>query len=105
MAYPELVSGGVSKSHKCKGLVKVGAGKGVIRVDLKKHGRGGVSEQPENPPGYATVVHGCHFCYGSLLQASDDWLTFKTISLDNKRDTVTLSLYVWKGWQCVNIYH
>ena len=27
---------GVSKSHKFKGLVKVGASKGVIRVDLKK---------------------------------------------------------------------
>ena len=42
VAYPELVSGGVSKSHKFNGLVKVGAGKGVIRVDLKKkHGGGG----------------------------------------------------------------
>ena len=36
MAYPELVSGGVPKSHKFKWLVKVGASKGVIRVDLKK---------------------------------------------------------------------
>ena len=33
VAYPELVSGGVSKGHKFKGLVKVGASKGVIRVD------------------------------------------------------------------------
>ena len=33
VAYPELVSRGVSKSHKYKGLVKVGASKGVIRVD------------------------------------------------------------------------
>ena len=42
MAYPELVSGGgVSKSHTFKGLVKVGASKGVIRVDLKNHGREG----------------------------------------------------------------
>ena len=51
VAYPEaeLVSGGVSKSHKFKGLVKVGASKGFMRVDLKKnHGRGG-SGQPETP--------------------------------------------------------
>ena len=33
VAYPEYVSGGVSKSHKFKGLVKVSASKGVIRVD------------------------------------------------------------------------
>ena len=33
---------GGSKSYKFKGLVKVGAGKNVIRVDLNKnHGRGG----------------------------------------------------------------
>ena len=38
--------------------MKVGAGKGVIGVDLKKSwpGGGGVSGQPENPPGYATEV-------------------------------------------------
>ena len=54
MAYPELVSGGFP-SHTFKGLVKVSASNSVIRVDLKKnHGRGGVSGQPENPPGYAT---------------------------------------------------
>ena len=41
MAYPELVSRGVSKSHKFKWLVKVGASKGVIRVDLKKIMAGG----------------------------------------------------------------
>ena len=41
-------------SHKFKGLVKVGAGKGVTRVDLKKNMAGGVSGQPENSPGYAT---------------------------------------------------
>ena len=29
VAYPELVSGGVSKSGKCKWLVEVGANKGV----------------------------------------------------------------------------
>ena len=33
VAYPELVSGGISKSHKFKGLVKVGDSKDVIRVD------------------------------------------------------------------------
>ena len=41
MAYPELVSRGVSKSHTFEGLVKVGASKGVIRVDLKKSWPGG----------------------------------------------------------------
>ena len=33
VAYPELVSRGVSKSQKFKRLVKVGASMGVIRVD------------------------------------------------------------------------
>ena len=33
VAYPELVSGGGFPSHKFKGLVKVGASKGVIMVD------------------------------------------------------------------------
>ena len=57
VAYPELVSRGVSKSDKFKGLVKVGASNlsmGVIRVDLKKIMARGVSGQPENPPGCAT---------------------------------------------------
>ena len=40
VAYPEVVSGGVSKSRKCKWLVKVGASKGVTQI-LKNHGRGG----------------------------------------------------------------
>ena len=49
---------GVSKSHTFKGLVKVGASKGVIRVDLTNimARGGGVSGQPEKKPGYATVV-------------------------------------------------
>ena len=44
-------------SHTFKWLLKVSASKGVIRVDLKKSWSegGGVSGQPENPPGYATV--------------------------------------------------
>ena len=51
MAYPELVSGGgVSKSHKFKGLVKVGASKGVIRVDLKKSWPGGGFRATRKPP-------------------------------------------------------
>ena len=50
MAYPELVSGGGFPSHTFKWLVKVGANKGVIRVDSKKIMAGGwVSGQPENP--------------------------------------------------------
>ena len=55
VAYPELVSGGVSKSRKFKCLVKVGANK-VVTPDLKKIMAGGVSRQPENPPGYATEM-------------------------------------------------
>ena len=58
MAYPELVSGGGGgfPSHIFKGLVTVVARMVVIRVGLKKSwpGGGGVSGQPENPPGYAT---------------------------------------------------
>ena len=49
VAYPELVSWGVSKSHKFRGLVKIGACKGVIKVDLNKSCRGGVPGQPEKP--------------------------------------------------------
>ena len=38
--------------------MKVGASKGVIRVDLKKAWPGGgVSGQPENLPGYATGLN------------------------------------------------
>ena len=41
MAYPELVSRGVSERRKCRWLVRVGASNGVT-PDLKKnHGRGG----------------------------------------------------------------
>ena len=54
VAYPELVSRGVSKSRKFKWLVKGGACKDVNPLIKKNHGRGGVSGQPENPPGYAT---------------------------------------------------
>ena len=47
--------GGGFPSHKFKGLVKVSASNSVIRVDLKKiMAGGGVSGQPENPPGCAT---------------------------------------------------
>ena len=58
MAYPELVSRGVSKSRKFKWLVKVGACKDVNPLIKKNHGWGGVSGQPENPPGYATGGRG-----------------------------------------------
>ena len=52
VAYPELVSGGVSKSRKFKWLVKVGVSQGVTMVITKNHGRwGGGSGQPENHPG------------------------------------------------------
>ena len=36
VAYPELVLRGVSTSHTFEWVVKVGASKGVIRVDFKK---------------------------------------------------------------------
>ena len=60
VAYPELVSGGGGvPSHTFKWLLKVGASKSVIRVDLKKNmvggGGGGGSGQPEKPHGYATA--------------------------------------------------
>ena len=41
VAYPELVSRGVSKSRKFKWLVKVGACKDVNPLIKKNHGRGG----------------------------------------------------------------
>ena len=41
MAYPELVSRGVSKSRKCKWLVKVGACKDVNPLIKKKSWPGG----------------------------------------------------------------
>ena len=54
MAYPELVSRGVSERRKCKWLVRVGASNGVTPLIKKIMAGGGVSGQPENPPGYAT---------------------------------------------------
>ena len=56
VAYPELVSRGVSKSRNFKWLVKVGACKDVHPLIKKNSWPGGVSGQPENPPGYATAV-------------------------------------------------
>ena len=54
MAYPELVWRGVSERRKCTWPVRVGASNGVT-PDLKKSwSGGGVSGQPENPPGYGT---------------------------------------------------
>ena len=41
VAYPELVSRGVSKSRKFQWLVKVGACKDVNLLIKKNHGRGG----------------------------------------------------------------
>ena len=50
VVYPELVSRGVSKSHKFKGLLKVGANKFVIRVYLKKSWPGGGFPGNQKPP-------------------------------------------------------
>ena len=57
MAYPELVSMGVSKSRKCKWLVKVGASNGVTPL-IKQimAGGGGGSGQPEHIRGYVTGI-------------------------------------------------
>ena len=49
MAYPELVSGGFP-SHTFKWLVKVGANKGVIRLDLNKIMAGGGFRATRKPP-------------------------------------------------------
>ena len=60
VAYPELVSRGVSKSHKFKGLVKVDASKGVIRVDLKKSRPGGGCFRATRKPSWirhCTYIH------------------------------------------------
>ena len=60
MAYPELVSRGISKSDKFKGLVKVGASNlsmGVIRVDLKKSWPGGGFPSNQKTP-LDTPLHG-----------------------------------------------
>ena len=58
---------GVSERRKCKWPVRVGASNGVTPL-IKKImvGGGGVSGQPENPPGYATVCSvypTCVYCY------------------------------------------
>ncbi len=49
MAYPELVSRGVSKSCKFKWLVKVGACKDVNPLIKKNHGRGGFPGNQKTP--------------------------------------------------------
>ena len=60
VAYPELVSRGVSERRKCrpKCLVRVGTSNGVTGPLIKKIMAvgGGVSGQPEKNPGYATGV-------------------------------------------------
>ena len=49
VAYPDLVlRGGCFQSHTFKWLVKVGASKGVIRVDLKKSWPGGFRATKKN---------------------------------------------------------
>ena len=55
MAYPELVSRGVSKTRKFKWLVKVGAS--IYQTpDLKKNlGWGGGFRATKKKPGYATA--------------------------------------------------
>ena len=59
VAYPELVSKGVSKSRKCKLLVRVG-GSTVSPLNKKNHGRGGGGfPGNQKPPGYATGVCVC----------------------------------------------
>ena len=50
MAYPELVSRGVSKSRKCKWLMKVGASNGVIPSLKKSWPGGGGFRATRKPP-------------------------------------------------------
>ena len=54
VAYPELVSRGVSERRKCKWLLRVGASNGATRRLKKIMVGGGGSGQPEKKPGYAT---------------------------------------------------
>ena len=61
VAYPELVSRGVSKSRKFKWLVKVGACKDVNPLILKKHGWGGF-RATRKPP---WIRHCIWFAFGS----------------------------------------
>ena len=50
VAYPELVSRGVSERRKCKWLVRVGASITVSPPDLKKnHSRGGFPGNQKTP--------------------------------------------------------
>ena len=70
MAYPEFVSGGVSKSCKFKWLLKVGASKGVTAW-LKKIMARGVSGQPKKPSGYATGNNIFQRNSGSVSCSSD----------------------------------
>ena len=79
MAYPELVSRGVSERRKCMWLVRVGASKGVTPCLIKKiMDGGGVSGQPENPPGYATALgkQTVRDCFQHLIL----WVSFLILS-------------------------
>ena len=71
MAYPELVSRGVSERRKCKWLVRVSASNGVIPLIKKIMAARGVSGQPENPPGYATgcmsLVQPVYICAAKII--------------------------------------
>ena len=69
VAYPKLVSWRVSKSHKFRGLAKIGACKGVIKVDLNKSCRGGF-RATRKPPGYATASRRRGWMGGWLCRTS-----------------------------------
>ena len=89
VAYPELVSRGVSKSRKFKRLVKIGASKGVTPMIETNHGRGGggFSGQPKNHPGYATgwadqIVNDTQLSLSDTVKATQDRPTWRSIVRD-----------------------
>ena len=71
VAYPELVSRGVSERRKCKWLVRVVASNGVTLL-IKKImvGGGGVSGQPENPLDTPLRYDNCAMCCGLQMAAA-----------------------------------
>ena len=113
VAYPELVSRGVSKSRKFKWLVKVGACKDVNPLIKKKSwpGGGGGFRATRKPPGYATgsasecclwTFIQCGWPYLRAQQSANQWCSIWTpASFEAQQGLCELSTHVnCHEWEC-----
>ena len=77
VAYPELVSRGVSKSRKCRWLMKVGVSNGATPI-LKNNGREGGFRATRKPP---WIRHGLrNICVCTFYTQTSSPLTMITVA-------------------------